>query len=139
MMGGFIAPSWGQPQRSWIADPTARSFTFSLVNAHSRPVKLKLTSPGRKHAAYQNTTGFVQLCHESIVLMQRKWLNEANANSDNGLVPPYTALDDEYERKRGLVKPTFDLGAGFISGMPGGKFACAEIEVFAMKPQQQQA
>ena len=44
-------------------------------------------------------------------------------------------LDEDYDSECGLTKPTFDLGAGFMSGMPGGKFACAEIEVFAMKPQ----
>ena len=44
-------------------------------------------------------------------------------------------VDEEYDSECGLAKPTFDLGKGFMSGMPDGKFACAEMEVFKMEPQ----
>ena len=66
-------------------------------------------------------------------------VGKTSTNTEYGLQAGYTALDDEYERKHGLVKPAFSLGPGFMSGTPDGKFACAEIEVFAMKPQEQQA
>ena len=135
VMGGFIAPPWKQPE-SWIADLTGRSFTFSLVNSHNRAVKLKLTDP--PYAAWHSEGDGVYLCYTSIMLMQKdRPLYRANANREtkDTQSAPCTALDDEYEIKCGLAKPTFDLGPGFMSGTPGGKFACAEIEVFAMQPQ----
>ena len=135
VLGGFIAPAWlAEESDGWIEDPTLRSFTFSLVNAHSRPVKLKLAAPA--YAAHQSV-GYVQLCHDSIVLMRGEPLN-AGPNGENGTAGRFVQLDDRYERKCGLTNPTFDLGKGFMSGMPGGKFACAEVEVFAMQQQQEE-
>ena len=134
VMGSFIAPSWGQPQRSWIAEPTERSFTFSLVNAHSRPVKLKLAAP--TYAAYHNDTDAVYLCHTSIVLMQSQQAANTSINTTTGATAGYVVLDDEYERKRGVGESEVAVDGVFMSGTPEGKFACAEIEVFGMQPQQ---
>ena len=127
VLGGFLAPAWSVP--SSIADPTLRSFTFSLINARSRPVKLKLMEPSAA-AMYHPRSGRVFLCPTGLSLMlDGKSLNVANANHWGGVTSPHTALDDEYERK-------FDLGpAGFMSGVSGEFFACAEIEVFTMQTQ----
>ena len=54
-------------------------------------------------------------------------------NNEYGLDAEYTALDEDYENKYQLSRPTFNLGRGFLSGMPHGSFVSAEIEVFAMK------
>ena len=62
--------------------------------------------------------------------------NAAGANIEQGGISSSSALDENYDNKCGLAKPMFDMGAGFMSGMPDGKFACEEIEVFVMKPQQ---
>ena len=137
VLGGFIAPAWpAQMVDRWIPelehDPTLRSFAFSLVNAYNRPVKMKL-----EHLTFAalHQSECVCLCSNSITLMhQERPLNEENANSDKGLAPTFTALDDQYERKYGFTAPTFNMGPGFMPGMPNGYFACAEIEVFAMQP-----
>ena len=135
MMGCFVAPTWIAGV-GWLVDPTVGSFSFSLVNAHSRPVKLKLAYPS--HAAHCSSGGPVQFSANSFVLMlDAKSFNAPDANweAGTGKKPPYghLMLDNEYERKCGLTAPTFNLGPGFMSGMPDAKFACAEIEVFAMK------
>jgi hypothetical protein len=52
---------------------------------------------------------------------------------ESGLNLGRARLDRAYERPG---EPIFKMAAGFMSGMPDGKFACDEIEVFAVKPQQ---
>jgi hypothetical protein len=140
VLGGYLVPSW-KANDCWVSDPTVRTFLFSLVNAHSRPVKFKQSSAACAAAC---STGTLFLCGVGLSLMTSQASNEQFANGENGTAPNLE-LDDEYERKYGLAKPNFSLGPGFMSagGIPGrGRFACEEIEVFAMKPhvqtQQQQ-
>ena len=135
VMGGFIASAWStNAVGNWIADPTLRSFAFSLVNAHSRSVKFKLAQPN-KVAWHHPGYGVIWAGGSSNVMLKERAANAADGNVETGIAG-ILKLDDQYESKQGLTKPIFDMGPGFMSGMPDGTFACAEIEVFVMKPLQ---
>ena len=133
--GAYTPVSWpaDNSHYSHVADPSGRTFLFSLVNAHGRAVKLRLAD-GQHHSALNLTgaawgPGF----GADLRLMREKAANESNGC----YASPYSfELDEDSERAAGLPPIPFAydkaLLAGDGSGCFGTFFAAAEIEVYEL-------
>jgi hypothetical protein len=136
--GAFTPVSWpadAADKPSCVADPSGRTFLFSLVNAHGRAVKLRLRDGHQRSALNLDGAawgpGFGHAA--DLLLMSRKAANERGGCFSF----PYSfEFDGDSERAAGLPPIPFaydeKLLAGDRVGYYGGYFAAAEIEVYQL-------
>jgi len=118
-----------------VADPSGRTFLFSLVNAHGRPVKLRLKAGHHDKALYLNGGGPGFGGGSDLRLMSRG----RPANKEDGCsVFPYSyELDRAAEAAAGLPPIPFAHDNTLLVGDDGQghrlvEFAAAEIEMYQL-------
>jgi hypothetical protein len=146
VFGVFTPLSWPDnavSRNAHMADPSGRTFLFSLVNAHGRAVKLRLKADHRDKAfimsggAYGPAFG----CGADLFLMRG-----AAADKPRGCLtcPSSFELDQEAEAAAGLPPIPFAYDQTLLAGDDDGNhdnnsdgedyvsFAAAEIEVYQL-------
>jgi hypothetical protein len=137
VFGAFTPLSWPADNSlcSHVADPSGRTFLFSLVNAHGRAVKLRLKEAQRDKAltAYGSGNGPC-FGNSDLCLMYGKAATDPQGSYGR---PDSFELDHETEAAAGL--PPIDLAydKSLLAGDDGkGQanvcFAAAEIEVYQL-------
>ena len=138
IFGAFTPLSWPADAASkgdWLACLCGHTFLFSLVNAHGRPVKLRLKAGERGKALSMKGSGYGPGFSGGADV--RLMWGQLAANQPQGcLVKPHSfEVDPEAEREM-AAQP---LPAGYDrtllagddgAGGPGVHFAAAEIEVY---------
>jgi len=137
VLGAFTPPRWpADPSvKGHVADPSGRTFLFSLVNAHGRAVKLRL-KPGEQKSAI----GCYGAAHGPIfggaVDLRLMWC--AAADQPMGcLSRPLNScfeIDQQTEAEAGRPPIPFRYGRSLLAGGERKKpfFAAAEIEVYQL-------
>jgi len=139
IFGAYTPVSWtadAATRRGSMADPSGRTFLFSLVNAHGRAVKLRLKDSQHRSAlnligaAWGPGFGY----GADLRLM---WKKAANESDGCCTYPSSFELDEDSERAAGLPPIPFAYDQTLLAGDDGkGKpwvdFTAAEIEVYQL-------
>jgi hypothetical protein len=138
--GAFTPVSWpadAATRDGFVADPSGRTCLFSLVNAHGRPVKLRLKAAHRKKALSMKGGGCGPGFGGAADLRLMR-LGIA-ANQPRGCVtqPNSFELDQEAEAAAGLPSIPFVhdkklLGSAHDQSGDRAFFDAAEIEVYQL-------
>jgi hypothetical protein len=129
-------PTNAATHKACVADPSGRTFLFSLVNAHGRAVKLRLKDGQHNNAIKLNGAtwgpGFGGGADKRLMRYRA-----ANENDGCLAAPASFELDQESERAAGLPPIPFVYDNTLLAGdrggfMFGGCFAAAEIEVYQL-------
>ena len=137
--GAYTPVSWpadAATRDEHVADPSGRTFLFSLVNAHGRAAKLRLKAGQHRYAINLNGAAWGPGFGSGTDL--RLMLGKA-ANQSGGCCtyPLSFELDGGSERAAGLPPIHFAYGTTLLAGDNGKRrswanFAAAEIEVYQL-------
>ena len=141
MFGAFTPVPWpspiGRPRTapSAVADPSGRTFLFSLANAHGRSVKLRLKPCEHRFALNFEKVGSGP-CFGSGDL-HLMWGEAADGPHGCFAQPNSFDLDHEAEAAAGLPAIPFPYDQTLLAGDAGRHergvvFAAAEIEVYEL-------
>jgi len=138
VFGVFVPVSWPADAATAsrpVADPSSRTFLFSLANAHGRPVKLRLKEDQRDKALAVNGSGYgPSFGHNDLWL-----IFGSSAILPHGcyVQPESFDLDHGAEAAAGLLPIPFEYDEKLLAGDDGADqahvyFAAAEIEVYQL-------
>ena len=118
-----------------VSDPSGRTFLFSLVNAHGRPVKLRLMDNHRSEAFLLNEGGGLDFGGGAdLCLMQQG--RPANSKEGCYVCPDSFELDHAAESAAGLPPIPFDYDKTLLAGDGQEEeyveFAAAEVEMYQL-------
>lgn len=121
-----------------MADPTGRTFLFSIVNAHDRVVKLRLKADHRDKALNFSGSGFGPGFGDGADLLLM-WDEVADEPGGCYTQPESFELDEDSERAAGLPPVPFSYDETLLAGVGDecdgrsrAYFAAAEIEVYQL-------
>jgi hypothetical protein len=139
--GAFTPLSWpadAGTRDDNVADPSGRTFLFSLVNAFGRAVKLRLKSTARSAALMlQHNWGPVFGTHGDLCLIDSRHQTNVKAAECGSFTPASFEVDRAAEASRPAQRPLpspfffhHTLSRRGILGAPS--FSAAEIEVYQL-------